>query len=332
MKGLSHFAVGVAAASCFPAAVAAGAGGNPLYFLLGGVCGLLPDTLDFKFARYLARHDLEVVPDPLRPDPRPIAEAVAWAVHRAWTERRPCAIRLHTICCGPDAWQSYRVRFRTAQRQVEVALGPLLDSGGSPSGPADAPARAADSEPPPPRRAVAPLLCDVKLDYEATVRVDFLEGPTLRMEPLADGRVTPRFIPWHRQWSHSLVMAGLVGSLGAALGSATAGLIAGAAWSLHVLADQLGFMGSSLWFPFRRERVPGRRRLRSDSPLANLLTVWGACLLIFWNLSRPVRWAVPGLNPLNLLCYGLLLPALGLAAGRRLLARPVPRAAERRHA
>ena len=68
MKGISHFATGVAVASCFPQAVEAGAHGQPLYFLLGGICGLLPDTLDFKFMRYFHGHDLEVVPDPHRPE------------------------------------------------------------------------------------------------------------------------------------------------------------------------------------------------------------------------------------------------------------------------
>jgi len=38
-----------------------------LYFLLGGIFGLLPDTLDFKFYRFFIKHDIEVAPDPLKP-------------------------------------------------------------------------------------------------------------------------------------------------------------------------------------------------------------------------------------------------------------------------
>ena len=84
MKGITHFAVGVATASCFPVAVAAGAAGNPLYFLLGCICGLLPDTLDFKCSRFFYRCDMIVTPDPLRPDPGMIAAAVALAAERAF--------------------------------------------------------------------------------------------------------------------------------------------------------------------------------------------------------------------------------------------------------
>ena len=60
MKGIAHFTAGVAAASFFPGAVAAAVDGNPLYFVLGGVCGLLPDTLDFKFGRFFYRHQVEI--------------------------------------------------------------------------------------------------------------------------------------------------------------------------------------------------------------------------------------------------------------------------------
>ena len=70
MKGITHFAAGVAVASCFPQAVQAGTEGSPLYFILGGAAGLIADTLDFKFFRFVYRHDLEVIPDPLRPDPQ----------------------------------------------------------------------------------------------------------------------------------------------------------------------------------------------------------------------------------------------------------------------
>ena len=52
MKGITHFTIGVAAASCVPVAVETAASGNPLYFILGGIFGLLPDTIDFKLYRY----------------------------------------------------------------------------------------------------------------------------------------------------------------------------------------------------------------------------------------------------------------------------------------
>ena len=58
MKGFSHFMSGVAVASFGPWAVDAALHGNPIFFILGGACGILPDTLDFKFYRFFYKHDV----------------------------------------------------------------------------------------------------------------------------------------------------------------------------------------------------------------------------------------------------------------------------------
>lgn len=52
MKGIAHFITGVAIATLFPEVVGRAAEGS-LLPVLGGIAGLLPDTLDFKFVRYL---------------------------------------------------------------------------------------------------------------------------------------------------------------------------------------------------------------------------------------------------------------------------------------
>jgi hypothetical protein len=54
MKGIAHFVTGVAIATFFPEVVESAAQGS-LLPMLGGVAGILPDTLDFKFVRYLER-------------------------------------------------------------------------------------------------------------------------------------------------------------------------------------------------------------------------------------------------------------------------------------
>jgi membrane-bound metal-dependent hydrolase YbcI (DUF457 family) len=311
MKGISHFAIGIAAASCFPAAVRAGAHGNPLYFILAAAAGVLPDTLDFKFGRYLHRHDMEVTPDPHRPAPQMIADAVAFAVNRAWELKTPFTIKLDTIRLGTDAWQTYDIRFDVPGRRVACELGPVVGGG------AVAPSGAVRSR----ASAVAALVCDVKPDYTATTRVDILDGPVFRMERLPDGRVAPRFLPWHRTWSHSLVTALLLGLVCAVIWDALAGAVVLAAFGLHALTDHLGFMGSCLWFPFRRERREGWHLLRSDSPPANLAAVWLSCVVVFWNLSRLTPWTLPGLNPLGLFFYAALLPGAAFAAARQWLIR-----------
>jgi hypothetical protein len=298
VKGISHFSIGVALASCVPGTIAAGAQGNPLYFILGGVFGLLPDTVDFRIARYLYKHDVEVAPDPDALDPGMVARALSDAVQRAHDSARPVTVKLHTAQVGADAWQSYRVRFRRRERRVEVGVGPVVDTGQVPlSAPTDGG-----------RKAGSALGCGVRLQYEAETVVDIFDGPVFRMVPRDDGTVLVQFIPWHRQWSHSLsavLLAGL--GVGALLG-ATAGLVAGGALLAHVLADQLGHMGSSLLYPWSRRRIEGLKWAHSGDAFSNIAAVWLSCLLVFWNLYR----ATPGLEPLHPvkpLAFGVLLPA-----------------------
>lgn len=281
MKGIAHFALGIAVVSCLPPAVRAGVDGNPWYFLLGGIFGLLPDTLDFKVARFFFRHDIEVIPDPLKPDPRMIAGAVAEAANRAHATGRPVRIKLHTVRLGTNAWRPFDVHFDVRAQNIVVREDLA--------------------------RAVAPVTCPLRLDYLAENRVDILEGPVFTMEPTADGQVVPRFIPWHRQWSHSLVVALLMGLTGITIGGWLAGLVILLGVGTHILADQLGFMGSNLFWPFTRRRMPGAMHIRSTAALPNFLAVWGSCLLVFWNLSTHT----PGVD-LPIPALRLLLPGLGI--------------------
>lgn len=299
MKGISHFAIGIAAASCFPAAVHAAADGSPLYFILAGVCGLLPDTLDFKFVRFLYRADILVTPDPLRPDPRLVANAVAVAFNRAAVTQRAVNLKLNTILLGADRWQRYTVSFDVPARQVRVTYGPIVDTGGNvlEAAPEEAPS------------ASAPLETDVELDYFATSAVDIFDGPVYRLEPTATGRVRPVFIPWHRSWTHSLVVAALLGLAGTALWDAVAGLVVFAAYAAHILADQLGFLGSNLFAPFTRRRSAGLKLMHAVSPLPNFLAVWLSVLLVMWNLAAATTGGIAGWNPLRYLLLAGVLPA-----------------------
>ena len=309
MKGITHFAAGIAAASCFPHAVAAGAAGNPLYFILGGVCALLPDTLDFKFARFFYRRDIEVTPDPLCPDPRMIAEAVSLAVTRASETGRPVRIKLNTVRLGADRWQRYRVRFDVPARKVAVALGPVVDTGGNP-----APGAAGTEQ-----EAEAELPCAIRLDYLATTVVDIFEGPVFRMAPAADGSVDLEFLPWHRKWSHGLVTGLVLALAAAAAWGPWAGVVALAAFATHTLLDQTGFMGVNLLYPFTRQRTTGRQWSHSGAALPNLAACWLSAALVFWNLYRASPAAAGGANPLRFLFLGMVLPLGGLCLLRRAL-------------
>ncbi len=182
---------GICAASFFPAAVKAAADGNPLYFILGGAAGLLPDTIDFKFYRFFYRHDIEFVPDPLNPDPNQAVQAAAWAVARAAATGKTVRLKLSTVRYSSDEWLEYSIRFNTAAGRIESAVGAIVDTS---CRPIRLPANHG-------MKAEAILPSPVRLEYQATTIVNILDGPLLEFHPSGDSRVDIRFIPWHRQWT-----------------------------------------------------------------------------------------------------------------------------------
>jgi len=304
VKGLTHLTVGVAWASCWPQVVTAGAAGHPGLFVLAAACGILPDTLDFRFLRYLYPYEMEIIPDPKQPDPGLIASAMAHAVTRVVETGRPVRIRLNTVRVGSGLWQQYRLRFDVAAQQVQVDYTGVVNTSREP-------AAGSIGSPPCSRRAKLP--CAVALDYRAETDIDIFDGPTFRLEPLPDGRVRARFIPWHRQWTHSLVIAATVGLVAAAIGGIIAGVVAGGAWALHVIADQAGFLGSNLFYPFTRDRTPGRQIAEADHPWVNVVMIWLSGLVVLGNLARQAEPPGLGVSLPALLLLGGLLP-LGTAA------------------
>ncbi len=310
MKGITHFTAGVALASCFPHAVEAGMAGNPLYFLLGGIFGLLPDTLDFKILRFLHRIDMEIVPDPSRPDPALLADALADAIRRAHATGRPIHVKLHTSSAGAGLWHRFRITLPEPAGKVAVSYEGIVNTSQEPVA----------QQPFPTAAAEASLPCRVTTDYMATSTVDILEGPSYRLEPVARHHVVVRFIPWHRQGSHSVPLAIGIGLALGAVSGWLAGVIAGGAALLHTLLDQFGHMGSNLFFPFTRTRSPGLQWIRSGNALANFSMVWLACLILYGNLARLAPGG-PGPN----LAFLLIVPGfLPLAAAAWIRKRLTP--------
>ncbi len=304
--------IGVATTSCFPPAVAAAARGNPLYFLLGGIAALLPDTLDFKVLRYFYRHDAEVVPDPLAPDMQMIADAVAGAIDVAARNNRPFRLRLHTIRLGADRWQRYRIHLDPAGRQVTVTRAGITDTGRNPD---PGPASAHESR-------VASFSPNLHLDYTADTDVDIFDGPHFEMIPGPAGGVTAAFIPWHRHSTHSVTVSLLLALPAGLAWGWIAAAVTFCAHASHVLLDQLGFMGSNLFWPFTRRRTPGLKLHHAASTTPNLAAVWMAALVIYAHLAlHAVPPLSPAPNPVRLLLVGGVLP-LGLATAlRRYLTR-----------
>lgn len=306
MKGIVHFVAGVAVASCFPFAVEAGANGNPIYFILGGCFGLLPDTVDFKFIKFFYKHDIEIAPDPNDLDSEMIADAISASINRVYETGKATSIKLDTVRLGADLWQRYEVRIDGMKRQVEVAFKDIVNTG------LQVVKCCRKSEL---KHAISFIDCNIKLDYMTVITVDILDGPVLCIEP-RDNSVGIRFLPWHRAWSHSLLIALLISLVGVLVLGISAGLVIFAALAAHIVVDQLGFMGCNLFYPFTKNRIVGLGLARSMASLPNLVAVWASILLVFWNLTRfaEISWFI--INPLWLFTLGVLLPLLVLKLWR----------------
>ena len=322
MKGIAHFVSGVAIATFFPQIVEQGAAGGVLP-VLGGIGGILPDTLDFKFARYFERYDDEIDPDPTNPNAREIAERIAAAMRAAYESGKPRNIMLHTMRMGADLWRQYSVRFNPEAGEVAVRIGPLVNTGQVPY---------PGSEPEGENEACIQVGIPMVHTYDAENKVDIFSGPSFAFER-RDDAVHVHFLDWHRRWSHSLTVAalggGIVGLLVGLLGGLSLGLWAGLAFGLgfagHVLEDQLGHMGSNLFWPFTKVRMPGLHLLRSGDSIPNFLTVWTALALILFNLDRfspqPLLPTIPYLLVALALPWAIL---VGLYVRKRFQRQPEP--------
>ena len=123
-------------------------------------------------------------------------------------------------------------------------------------------------------------------------------------------KVRIEFLPWHRTWSHSLVLALLVGLVCGGLMGLTAGVVAGLGFAVHVLEDQLGYMGSNLLWPFTPRRSEGLHLLHSGDTIPNMVTVWLSLTLLLLNLDR--ARAIPLLPFGPYLGFVVILPTLML--------------------
>jgi membrane-bound metal-dependent hydrolase YbcI (DUF457 family) len=275
VKGITHFISGVAAASFLPAAVTSAESGS-LILALAGVCALLPDTLDFKFARYFERLDDAIAPTEADFDAPAIAGRVAAAMRTAFETGQPRTVQLHTLRLGSDLWRQYTVRFAPQTNEVIVQPGPAVNTAQAPY-PDSALPNAAEG-----RATVGAPLAPT---YDAETEVDIFSGPCFRFERRGDA-VHVTFLPWHRRWTHSFTLTAALGLAAGLLLGPVFGAAAGLGAVVHVLQDQLGFMGSNLLWPLTRRRTPGLRLVHSGDPIPNFLTVWLAAALLLFNLDR----------------------------------------------
>ncbi|MBU0704908.1 MAG: metal-dependent hydrolase [Chloroflexi bacterium] len=298
MKGIAHFITGVAIATFFPEVVQQAVEGSLLPMLVG-IAGILPDTLDFKFARYFERYDLEIDPR-ADPDPGAIANALADAMRRAYEGDRPQNVMAHTIRLGADLWRQYTIRFDPEQSEVAVRIGPVVNTGQVPL---------PGSEPEGAEEVCVKIGAPMVHTYDAENKVDIFSGPSFKFERRGD-QLHVHFLDWHRRWSHSLTLAAALGLLGWLVLGKWGGLVIGLGFAGHVLEDQLGFMGSNLFYPFTKKRTSGLQLIRSGDGIPNFLTVWVSVALILFNLDR--FSAQPMLSPWWFLGLAVALPVVVL--------------------
>jgi hypothetical protein len=299
VKGIAHFVTGVAVATCFAQIVHGASQSLSFVPLLGGVAGLLPDTLDFRLVRFFERPDEEVdlariTMQAGQPDAattasavagavagataQSMASAIARAIDRAFKTGRPVRVKLHTVKVAADRWRQYTVVLDGARDEVVVRLGPVVTTAGMPYVGSEIPGSAVGR---------AKVGHHIRNSYGAETTVDVFDGPSLAFARCEGGSdaVEATFLPWHRTWTHSLVLAlslGIVGWLVAPV----CGLAMGLAATAHLMEDQMGFLGSSLLWPFSRRRIGGLKLFHSGDALPNLLAVWISLALVLLNLDR----------------------------------------------
>lgn len=274
MKGISHFITGIAVATFFPDAVQAAANGS-FILVLGGIGGLLPDTLDFRFARFLEKPDILINPHPQQFEAQKIADEIAAGIDRVGATHKKQILKCNTMRIGPDWWQQYSIQFDSKKGQVNVALGPIVNTSQIPLPQTDI------NLPKGHAKIHTPLLPT----YAESINIDIFSGPSFALEWRND-RVEIDFIPWHRQYSHSIFMALLFGVICGIAFGLTAGLIGFGAVMAHVLEDQLGYLGSNLFWPLRRVRITGAKLIHATDAVPNFFTVGTSIYLILYNLDR----------------------------------------------
>ncbi len=189
-----------------------------------------------------------------------------------------------------------------------MRVGPLVNTGQVPL-PGSEPEGATEAR----RKLGVPLVHTYSSEY----KVNIFSGPSFRFEREGD-QLYVHFLDWHRRWSHSLTLSVVAGALmglfvGLVAGWNTglwAGIVTGIGFAGHVLEDQLGYMGSNLWWPFTKKRAPGLKLVHSGDAIPNFLTVWTSVALILFNLDRFSEQ--PRLEPLWFLGWAVMLPLVAL--------------------
>ena len=303
MRGITHFIMGITVATFFKSLMLGAALEDSVLVLLGGIFGLLPDTLDFKFLIYMEKQDTVIDPNPYDMRPQEIAEKIAAEIDTA-AQLKPgqmTRVQLHTLKLGPDLWQSYAINFNKAMRQVEVRVGPHVTMSGVP----------VFGTEPPEEKAVGVAKFKPKLieTYGRPTEIKGFSGPSFGFLKRKDGSVEVVFIPFHRRAGHSLTL-GVVFALLAWLisGMWTIGAVIFFGWFMHIVLDSFGHLGNNLFWPITKQRTNGLYLVSAANPYWNAFTVYSCIAIILWNMNLynaevSANYTVPAITSMGLIPY-----------------------------
>ncbi len=282
MKNIAHFASGLVLASFVPGVLERASTGS-LLIALGGACAMLPDVLDFRLLRYLLRIDASITPDPSKPDAQAIADQIAEQISLVVQDGRTRVVQINAARRTAGEWVSYTVAFDISLGDVIVTL---------------------DGNEAEPARAPAGILDD---SFNELLRAEELGGCAIRVRA-RDQCAQMEFLPWHRQWTHSFLVAVALGLLLGWLIEPLAGLTGMLGYAVHILGDEGGHMGSNLFAPLTHRRTRGLRLYHSADAIPNLLVVWASLSLLLLNLDQAGQ--TPVINTGPYLVFVVSLPVL----------------------
>jgi membrane-bound metal-dependent hydrolase YbcI (DUF457 family) len=308
MKGLTHFISGVAMASFIPAAtkLANSNVASSYILVLGGLFGILPDTLDFKFGQFMSRVDYDVDADSNNPDPQKMAEQIGRAIDECYTTGRYVKAQLYPMRMGADLWRQYVIKFDGEKNEIVVVINEIVTTSQIPY---------LGSAPKQNRVGRYKLKGRVFDPHGRPSVVDIMSGPQYGFKKVGDV-VEVEFLPWHRTWSHSFVL-GFFLSIGVWLLASLVtgwgmgwlyGLVAFLGYAIHITEDLTGHMGGSLLWPFRKDRTNGLCLFTASSPHANFAVNYVAVALLIYNLSRFSPQPPIKLGTIQYLLYAMAIP------------------------
>jgi membrane-bound metal-dependent hydrolase YbcI (DUF457 family) len=297
MKGLTHFSSGVALGSFFMPAVAAAAStrlGTPeaassFILALGGLYGIMPDTLDFKFGRFFVQEDYTLEFDLWDPDPQDMARQIGEAIDEVGITGQYIQMQFNPMRVGSNLWRQYVVKFDGETNEVIVVINGIVST---------SQVSYPGTEPPEEKRVGRYKLKHAKLleKHGRPSVIDIMSGPMFGFRDVEENgeRYTAiEFLPWHRTWSHSYVL-GFFLSIPVWIIAwffsfnhwFLYGLIAFLGYAIHITEDLTGHMGGSLIWPFSEKRYDGFCWFKASDPRANFSVDYLCFTILIFNLDR----------------------------------------------